>query len=69
VDVAIMGTVALTGIRTPLLLAGSDATSVAEEFAAVGTPARAMVGQPPGYPRRPLRRTGRVRPGGRIPGQ
>ena len=44
VDAAIMGTVALTGIRTPLLLAGSDAASVAEEFAAVGAPARAMVG-------------------------
>ena len=45
VDVAIMGTVALTGIRTPLLLAGSDATRVAEEFAVAGAPAaRAMVG-------------------------
>ncbi|MDT7624803.1 MAG: 3-hydroxyisobutyrate dehydrogenase [Pseudonocardiales bacterium] len=44
VDVAIMGTVALTGTRTPLLLAGRDAAGVAEEFATVGAPARAMVG-------------------------
>jgi len=44
VDVAIMGTVALTGIRTPLLLAGHEAAGVAEEFATVGAPARAMVG-------------------------
>jgi len=37
VDVAIMAPSALTGYpQPPLLLAGSDATSVAEEFAAVG---------------------------------
>lgn len=44
VDAAIMGTVTLTGIRTPLLLAGRDAAGVAEEFASVGAPARAMAG-------------------------
>lgn len=46
VDVAIMGAVALTGIRTPLLAVGEGAGQVVEEFRALGADARDIPGKP-----------------------
>jgi 3-hydroxyisobutyrate dehydrogenase len=44
VDVAIMGAVAMDGVRTPLLCSGSRADEVAEVFQALGAPARVLTG-------------------------
>lgn len=45
VDVAIMGAIALTGLRTPLLAAGPEAGRVVEEFRAIGAVARDIPGR------------------------
>jgi 3-hydroxyisobutyrate dehydrogenase len=45
VDVAIMGAVALTGLRTPLLATGGGAELVVEEFQAIGGIARDIPGK------------------------
>lgn len=45
VDVAIMGAVALTGLRTPLLAAGEDAGRVVEELRTIGGMARDIPGE------------------------
>lgn len=47
-DVAIMGAVGLTGVRTNLLAAGEQAQVALEDFTVLGAPARALADAQPG---------------------
>lgn len=48
VDAAIMGAVALTGLQTQILVAGSAGEEAVADFAAIGAPARALARAEPG---------------------
>ncbi|SDM48496.1 protein of unknown function [Cryobacterium flavum] len=48
VDAAIMGAIALTGLQTPILLAGPRAETALADFATVQAPARALADGEPG---------------------
>ncbi|WP_105036277.1 NAD(P)-dependent oxidoreductase [Cryobacterium aureum] len=48
VDAAIMGAVALTGLQTPILLAGARAETALADFAKILAPARALTDGEPG---------------------